>query len=515
MNIRYNDIIIKDKLNILKEKTNNFTKIPYQIFLEDSSYITILRIIIGYTIHQFSKEIKISYPWIYDLEHKKAKIGERGAKNIANKIEDLFKKLNLINNVKTEEVYLNYKTLNNIKIESNISKSLEDLSNKSFEEFLNLYKNLKKETKNFSYFPSSILIKDSKIILVLRIILGLTQKEFAKEAEIANMTVEELENGYRKIKWPVTARRYSQKIQEILKNKYKEIDIKELERRWDRWKNTRKQKEKIILNWKNIKKIGVKDFLQYFKKTKRKTKNFTQFNPELFQKNPQIIIILRIILGLTQKDLEREIGLHKKGNISDYENMYYQTLNRGRAEMFSNFFSRKIKDNIDEKEAINKFVYVKEKMYCYRKSIFDNLKSFPLTEQEKLLVKEFKKERRIYKNLNIHENIDTGKGTVNVDFLINNKDKPIIIEATKFYDSKSKRFANNWRQRIFLLDHRFIKIKQKFPKALTFLFIELENNPQLEYRLKKFTKEQTIACDDTFINGEFKKINNKIMEEIR
>jgi len=515
MDIKDNNTInkLKDKFDILKKKTGNFTKFPCEILLEDSSNITFFRFIVGYTTNQFSKEIKISYPWIYDLEHKKVKLGEKGAKNISNKLEKLFEKLNLTNKVKFEEICLNYKSLNNIKIGSNIKEGLDNIAEKDFGEFLKLYEILKKETKNFNHFPSSILLKDSKIIVVLRIILDLTQGEFARGTKISKMTVEELENGYRKLKWPATARRYSEKIQTLLNKKYKPIKNEILKKRWERWKNTRKPKEKRVLNWKNIRNMKVEDFLGYFKKLKKESKKFTEITPNLIQRNPQIIIILRILLGLTQKDLERKTGLIKKGNISNYENLVYQTLNRGRAEMFSNFFSNKIKD-ISEKEAIEKFLHLKETMYSYRKGALTNLKRTPPNEQEKFLIKIFKKEDKIYENLRIHENLDTGRGILNLDFVIENNNKLIIIEATKFHDFKSKKFSNNWKQRIFSLDYRFVKIKKKFPNALTFLVVELEDDLQMKYRIRKFVGEQTLAVDDIFINREFERLNNRMMEEL-
>ncbi|MBU2640150.1 MAG: helix-turn-helix transcriptional regulator [Nanoarchaeota archaeon] len=507
MNITYKTTI--NKFNLLKRKTNNFTKIDYKLFLEDISYITIFRTITGYTINKFARKIGIAYPWIYNLENKKSKLGEKGAKNIANQTYKLFNALNLINNVNEEDLQLNYKSLNNIKIESNID--LENLSKKDFKEFLEIFIILEKDTKNFKYFPSSLLLQDSRIILPVRLILGLTQKEFAKEAEISNMTVEELENGYRKIKWMETTRRYAEKIEQVMKKKYVKINEKELKQRWQKWKNTRKTKAKNILNWKRIREMNTNDFLKYLKIIKKESKNFTKITPDLFQQNPQAIMIFRILIGLTQKNLERKLNILGKVNVYNYENLNY-TLSRGNAELFANFFKKEIK-NTSEEEALNTFLHVKESMFSYRKGALNNLKKIPLNEQEKKIINELKKEGKIIKNLKIHENFDTGKGITNIDFIINNND-PIFIEATKFYDIKSKKFASNWKQRIFLLDYRFSKIKKKLPQSKAFIVIELENNPQLEYRIKKFIKEQTIAIDDIFINSEFERLNKVILGEI-
>ena len=223
-------------------------------------------------------------------------------------------------------------------------------------------------------------------------------------------------------------------------------------------------------------------------------------------------MIFRILLGLTQKDLEREMRILGKSSVYNYENLNY-ALSRGNAEMFSNFFNNRI-NNINEKEAINKFLHTKESMYSYRKGALNNLKNTPPNEQEKRLINILRK-NQISSIIKIHENINTDKGIVNVDLFIENKKKPVIIEATRFYEIKSKKFSNNWKQKIFLLDYRFAKIKRKFPNSLTYIALEIDNNAQIEYRIKKFVKEQTIAVDDIFINKDFERLNKTIKGAIK
>ncbi|MBI2105630.1 helix-turn-helix transcriptional regulator [Candidatus Woesearchaeota archaeon] len=469
----------------------------------------IFKTIAGYTTNKFASELNIAYPWIYNLEHKKSKIGEKGAKNIADKTFKLFNRLNLLGKVTEKEFILNYNSLNNIKIESDLTNHIEKLSNKGFDEFKDLYEKIKGDTKNFNYFPSSLLLQDSRVILPLRIILGLTQKEFANKAKIAKMTAEELENGYRKLRWRATARRYSEKIEKIIRKDYKEIDSEELKNRWQKWKNTRKIKPTNVLNWKRIKEMKAEDFLKYFQIIKKETSQFTKITPEILQNNPQAIMIFRILAGLTQRELERKISSISKAKIYNYENLIY-SLSRGNAEIFSEFFNKEIK-NISEEEAINKFLHTKESMFSYRKGALNNLKKMLPNEQEEKIIRFLQKQKSISEKIKIHENIETKNGIVNVDLLIEDKDNLIIIiEATKFHDTESRKFGNNWKQKIFLLDYRFIKIKKRFPKILTYIAIEMPINLQLEYRIKKFVKEQTIAIDDIFINQDFERLNNII-----
>lgn len=183
------------KLTQLRDKSNDFSKIDYRALLEDPTYLLIFRTVAGMTTNLFSKNIDMPYSWIYNLEHAKRKLGVKGAKNIANRVSILFKKNKFSSDV--EDVKRNFNSLNSITIVSSIEE-LNNLHNKSYEEFITLFDKLKELTANFTHL-SNVILEDSKVILVFRLMLGISQKQFANKLNISNHTIEELENGYRKI----------------------------------------------------------------------------------------------------------------------------------------------------------------------------------------------------------------------------------------------------------------------------------------------------------------------------
>ena len=115
-----------------------------------------------------------------------------------------------------------------------------------------------------------------------------------------------------------------------------------IEKRWEKWKNTRKTKEKRRLGWKSIREMSIKEFRTYIRYVKKETNNFKDFKFSLFQKSPQVLIIFRILLNLTQRDLERKLALRGRV-ISNYECGAYSTLSIGKAQLFAKFFKKQFK----------------------------------------------------------------------------------------------------------------------------------------------------------------------------
>lgn len=491
------------KLKELEKRTKSFTEINPTILKEDTRNLMIFRVILGITINQLSKKLRLPYSWLYHLEHSNKKIKDDTAESYSLRIYKLLKENNLVGNVNLENTILNLQSLKGIRKETRINIMLKDLKNKDFKEFMKLVNEVKKRTNNFSHFPSSLILEESKVILIIRILLGLSQKEFAKKTGMANMTVEELENGYRKIRWPVTSRIYADKLERLILDNKIVIEEPLIKKRWEKWKNTRKIKEKKTTNWKTIRKMTIADFKNYFYFIKKQTNNLKEININLFQKSPQLIVIFRILFNLTQRDLDRKLKL--KGRvISDYERGTYKTISRGRAELLKNFFESQIKEQnlskITIEEAIERFISVKEAMYTHSRYSPEFLKSW--TNQEKKVFKELQSLRVKDLTIDAHKTIETPKGRINVDFLINYKKKPkIIIESTKFHHTKSRKFNYNFKTKIFNLDYRFIKVRKRFPEIFTILIVEVDRDRILERRIKRFVEEETIAINKTFINS--------------
>ncbi|MBU0930125.1 MAG: helix-turn-helix transcriptional regulator [Nanoarchaeota archaeon] len=492
-------INFKEEFNKIKKETDNFTKFKPDLFLKNRESIRILRTILGFTSNNLSKNMGIAYSWLYNLENKKANLGEKGAIKLTEKFKDLFKKYK---NVDYENTLRNFCSLNNIILQIKIPNNLNNLNNFSLEEFYEMYKFIKKETDNFSYFPPYLILEDSRIITVIRIILGLSQKEFSRKLNLGIMTIEELENGYRRIKRPITAKIYSDLLNKLFKDIRYTENCKILEENWKKWKNTRKINDEKNLKWKTIRNMNTEDFTEYFNMAKLLTSNFSDFNPEIFQKTPQMILIFRIILGLTQRDLERKLSL-KGRQISNYESRTYKTLSIGKSELFADFFRDKFKNlkDISEEFAATKFLECKEAIFYHKNLHLKSLKHMKQTPQEKRISNILSEIKSIKTDIN--SNVNTNKGIINVDFNILSDNKPkILIEATTFNNIKGRKFGYNSKRKILETDYRFIKAKKAYSNIVAILAIECDKDPLIEHKIKRIVKEETIAINKIFINDE-------------
>ncbi|MBS3149442.1 helix-turn-helix transcriptional regulator [Candidatus Woesearchaeota archaeon] len=498
----------------IKRKTKDFKEIDPIIIQEDSRNLNIFRIILGLTTNEFSKKIEVAYSWVYQLEHSRRKIQYETAKSYSLKIHKLFKEKDINKNIKLEDFIVNLNSLNKTTPKTGIAVNLDNLNAKDFDHFLVLINSLKKRTNNFCNFGFPLILEDSRLICVVRILLGLTQQEFAKQLKMSNMTVEELENGYRKIVWPTTAQIYAAKIQGVInkcsipKNQYI------IKQRWQRWKNIRKIKQGKHAKWKTIRKMTVDDFKRYFNYLENETYRFTKIKPRLIARNPQLISIFRILLDLTQRDLERNLSL--KGRvISNYESSVYKTITLGNAEILTRFFEEAFQKqnltNVMVEQAIEKFISVKESMYVHQNSFSRLLKSW--TNQEKIIFRLLKTIKKEDLTIEPHSNIKTEKGTINVDFLVSYKKEPkVIIESTEFHHIKSKKFGYNFKRKVGEIDYRFTKIKKKFPSIKTFMIIKVDRNPILERRIQNFISNETISINKTFINPSKASLTSSILE---
>jgi len=500
------------KLTQLRDKSNDFSKIDYRALLEDPTYLLIFRTVAGMTTNLFSKNIDMPYSWIYNLEHAKRKLGVKGAKNIANRVSILFKKNKFSSDV--EDVKRNFNSLNSITIVSSIEE-LNNLHNKSYEEFITLFDKLKELTANFTHL-SNVILEDSKVILVFRLMLGISQKQFANKLNISNHTIEELENGYRKIRYPRTAKEYGTRIRKLISTK--RIDSTKLEKNWFSWKNTRKIRENKGYNWKTIRYTTTKDFEKYLVQIRRETNNFSYIPSDLFQKNPQVIMIFRIMLGLTQRELERKLKF-KGRYISNYERLKYKTISKGRAELLSEYFKSQIKsrklDQLTDKQIINNFLEIKDLMFTHRNTTIGPIEKFTLTNQEKKILKILKTIKKLTLKILPHYNMNTKKGIINFDFLITFKNKPkIAIECTTS-ESISKKFGYNLKRKIYELDYRFTKLKKSYPKIKTILIMSIFDDDLNKYRIMNIIKEETLSINNSFINSESILLPKMIMEELK
>ena len=493
------------RFEILREKTRNFSCLVPEIILNDPSCLEVFRTLLGMTINSFSKAINFSQTRVYNVEKGNDKLGIKGAENLASRISPLLKNIQL----NMEEIKINYYSLNNIVVKSDVGLVMTGLVKYNFRQFFEFVKKLQNITFNFSQLYG-VILTDSRIFLVFRLILGLSQKEFAKKLNICKTTVVELENGYRRIQLPSTAKHYALKVEKYLKSF--NLEENHLERKWYSWKNTRiiKNPRFDSYNWKTIRYINQKEFGILLKQIRDVTNNFSDIPISLLQKDPRLILIFRAILGITQRDLERKLKLR---GISHYECLKYKTLSLGKAELFSKYFEFEINSGklyeLTNDEILLRFLDVKEAMFAHRSNGFAH--SFTTQEQKVL---------HILESLNIsnlrilaHKDVHTSKGLLNVDFIITLGDRILFaIECTNT-QAISKKFSYNIKRKIYEIDYRFTKLKADYPLIKTVLWLSVYDDELVVHRLRNLVKAQTLSVDNTFINGDLENLSKLIMED--
>lgn len=87
------------------------------------------------------------------------------------------------------------------------------------EEFKQMFSYLKDKTKNFTEITPELILENNQHLLILRICLGLSQKEFAKQLGTTKDWCKHMEAQRRKIMHKIIAERYADKIQELLLQK--------------------------------------------------------------------------------------------------------------------------------------------------------------------------------------------------------------------------------------------------------------------------------------------------------
>ena len=197
---------------------------------------------------------------------------------------------------------------------------------------------------------------------------------------------------------------------------------------------------------------------------------------------------------MTQQDLNRSLKLNGR-YVSNYERLTYKTLSRGKAELFAEYFKEKLKSkgiyNLTNEHLIKNFLETKEAMFIHKRSAF----KFIPTQQEKQIsdVLDHLKEHGL--EVTPNHDIISGKGTINVDFLISKKGMPKVVVECTTTESPGKKYSYNLKRKIYETDYRFTKIKIKYPKIKTVFILSLPKNDLWEYRLRKLINMQTLSID--------------------
>lgn len=379
---------------------------------------------------------------------------------------------------------------------------IKDLRDLNEEEFKEVYRYLEEETKNFTVIHPKIILKNNQYLLIFRIILGLSQKEFANELERTKDWCRHTESGRNKIEKLKIALRYVGNIQCLFKNH--NIESKNVLENWNKYnyysKNQLLPEPEVKL--KPLSKISELELKEYFELIKKETNNFTLFKSELLTRIPQSIVVFRITLGVNHRDFSRMIGSNSKG-LRDYEHgktrikpITSKKIINVIKELFIN--KKEIKfDKVLENFRILKGFYGHRNLKSLIKlglNSFGKLSRSPIEDE----IFNILNENKIMCERN--EIVEGKNKKYNVDFLIPNKEDPrIIIECFMFKRSVT---THNWKYKVCSTDHRFQALKIKNPKLIAIMVIKFTGRPILLNFVKECVQSELLNTDYLFINEE-------------
>ncbi|GEM_PF-2256040 len=383
------------------------------------------------------------------------------------------------------------------------TKDFRDLDEREFEQ---MFYDLKRKTSNFQEVSPELIIENNKYLLILRICLGLSQKEFASKLGATKDWCRHLESGKNYIVSRKVACRYTEKLTHFIQDST--INLEKVLNAWKTYKFNSKnqilQEPKVEL--KQISKLDESDLIEYVELIKKETNNFNEFNHKILEEIPQSILIFRIILGIDHRRFSKLIDINDR-SLRKYESLN-QKIKPATAEKIINKISdlfKKYKSDIDYKDILENFRILKG-LYGHRnlESYMNNGLKFaekqPLSEMEKEICKILEFNRIDFKT---HSIIDGYKRKLNVDFLIQNENNKIVIECTSF-EMKSK-FSQK-RRVICNMDHRFQMLKMKDPNIETIMAIGITGKPVFMENVKKLIESELLNTDYLLIKEELEKL---------
>ena len=197
---------------------------------------------------------------------------------------------------------------------------LENLRDLNEDEFKQVYTYIKEKTNNFTEFKKELIVENNQLLLITRICLGLSQKEFAKNLNVTKDWCRHTEAGRNKIIHLKIAERYSNKIENLLKNS--EINLEKSLHFYKRYILYSKNQNLIEpeIKFKPFSKMTEEDLIYYLNIIKRETNNFIEFSPDLLIKIPQSLTIFRIVLCMSYRRLGKAINMDQS-HLRQYEHL--------------------------------------------------------------------------------------------------------------------------------------------------------------------------------------------------
>lgn len=389
----------------------------------------------------------------------------------------------------------------------------KDLRNLDEEGFKRVYKYLKRKTNNFRDFNEELIIENNQYLLVFRIILGMSQKEFAEKLGATKDWCRHLEAGRNKIIHLKVAQRYSYKIEKLLRNSKINLEkALEIYKKYLFYSKDQNLTEPEI-KFKTFSEMNEEDLISYFYIIKRETKNFTKFEPDLLIRVPQSLTIFRIILCLPYRKLGK-ILKRDESHLRKFEHLNRKmkptTINHiliGIRSLFNNFDSKNIEiDKVLENFRILSGFYGNRNLESCVKNGLIRFAKINSNEFEDEIASILSKNNINYKRYII---LNGKKRSFNIDFFIDSNDIKIALEVFSYSNIKKKAGV---KSKVCMVDHRFQALKQKYPNLVTMMCIEIIGKPILYNYVKKYLEMEILNTDYLLINNnkELVKIINNV-----
>jgi len=379
------------------------------------------------------------------------------------------------------------------------------------EEFKEIFSSLKSKTKNFTEILPELILENNQYLLILRLCLGLSQKEFAKQLGATKDWCRHTESRKNRIVHRTIAARYTNKIQELFLQKT--IILDDALKNWNNYMFHSKDQilPKPEIRLKQISKMNEEDLKKYLTLIKTETKNFTKFDIDLLKRIPQSILILRIVLGIDHRKFAKLL------DINDRSLRKYESLNSYIKPQTANKIIKVLNELF--KEYNKNEIYLEKVLENFRilTGFFGHRNLMSMTNHGLIHLGKTQSiiENEIYTLLN-NANIPVQCNCIiegvnkkfNVDFVIPNTSQPKIVIESFIFKKSVKR--NNWKSKALITDHRFQALKMKNSDLITIMIVKSTDRPVLDSYIKKSMATEILNTNYCLINKEIENLPNLI-----
>jgi transcriptional regulator with XRE-family HTH domain len=495
----------EDAIEIVKWIRENLQDVEKISLLLRKSPQTILifRLLTNLTRQSFSRKLNISFDSLKKAENgEKIRIetainwGEKVSRFLQSQpIDWNFEKFKKIWEEKKKKNFedFNSQIFNRLRDEFLKLNLPNDLRRCNNEEFIRAFKWLKEKIDEVG-ICEELLKVEPQLLLILRMSLGLSQKEFAKKIGKTFRWVRDIDSKRRFLEDPQTIGRVLEGLSKLSLGMKEDIALAT----WSRFKiaaheSMREFEKKSLVEFKK------EDIEELFEKVRNETNDFTSVPLELLINRPSSLLIFRLGMGMGIKKFSLLIGINERWLRKIESSQGGMSL--GNAIRMKEILENLLKDKkIDKETVVRNFIKFKN----FIASSVNNLTGIklaekaPLTNDEKIVMDTLQKmgiEFQIHSTLQLH----TGK-FVNVDFTIRKDETIFVIEV--FSLSKMGRIAT---LKISEIDHRFRGLKMNNPNIKTIMIISSKEK-ELSKIIAEKAKMETFDTDFILTIDEVEKI---------